>query len=681
MNKENPFLSKDFYVDWAQLTPEKIVPDISLALTHAQKNIDDLCALKNTPEKISFDSVVLGFSRATSELNIAWTRVCHLESVLNTPELRRAYNEILPKVSEFSGGILLNSDLLGVIEIAAKKTPPETLTKTQKRFLEETLKDFHENGADLPPDKKSRLKEIDKRLSEITTKFAENVLDSTNAWEKIIDKEEELAGLPESAKLLAKDAARKKGKENAWRFTLQAPFLTPVMQYAESDDLRKEFWEAGNAIAREGKFDNTQLLREILALRDEEAKLLGFENFADYVTSRRMAKSGANALRFVENMHERIANAFKNENTELEKFAQEMGETTVKKFGKIAPWARGYVAEKMRKEKYDFDEELLRPYFPVNKVIAGAFEIVSRLYGIEIKEKTGVPVWHEDVKVYEVFDNGKLLGAFYTDWHPRETKRSGAWMNALMTRGEDAPAHLGLICGNLSPATEGKPALMSFYEVETIFHEFGHLLHHVLSDVEIPDLAGTNVAWDFVELPSQIMENWCRNAESLALFAKHFETGEPLPADLLEKLLRSQKFLAAGGAMRQLSFGKMDLDFHIQVDKYAQCDLEQYWNETIADYQVPSPCPTISMARKFLHLFSEPTGYAAGYYSYKWAEMLEADCFTRFEKEGVLNPKTGREFREKILSKGDSEPPENLFRDFMGREPDIEPLLKRDGLA
>ena len=305
----------------------------------------------------------------------------------------------------------------------------------------------------------------------------------------------------------------------------------------------------------------------------------------------------------------------------------------------------------------------------------------EKLFGVRIVEKKGVPAWHPDVKTYEVFDEEKLLGAFYTDWHPRETKRAGAWMNFLATRGDGAPAHLGLICGNLSPSADGAPALLNFDEVLTIFHEFGHLLHHVLSEVEIPELAGTNVAWDFVELPSQIMENWCRQEESLRLFAKHFATGEPLPRALLEKLLRAQKFRAASAAARQLAFAEADLDFHIETEKRIGCDLEKHWNEERAACLVPTAFPQVSPMRKFLHLFSEPTGYAAGYYSYKWAEMLEADCFTRFLKEGILNPKTGRDFREKILARGNAEPPETLFRNFMGRDPDPEALLERDGLS
>ena len=680
MNAEHPFLSEDFYVDWAQLTPERIVPDITFALEHARGNVEAICS--QTPECISFENTILGFARATRELGRAWGRVCHLESVENTPALREAYNAVLPKVTEFFSSLTLNARLWEKIKAAAERIPAGTLGAVQQRFLDETLADFRENGADLPDDKKSRLAAINAKLAELTTKFGENVLDSTNAWEKFVAAETLLAGIPASAKTAAAASAKAKNRDGEFRFTLQAPSLVPVMQYAENDALRREFWEASNAVARDdAKFDNAPLIREILALRDEKAKLLGFADFADYTTSRRMAKSGKTARDFVENLRSRVDSFFKKETEDLVNFARERGDATAAKTGKLAPWALGFWAEKLRRERYDFDAESLRPYFEVNAVIAGAFAIAEKLFGVKIVEKTGVPAWHPEVKTYEVFDGEKMLGAFYTDWHPRETKRAGAWMNFLATRGEGVPAHLGLICGNMSPAVDGKPALLSFDEVLTIFHEFGHLLHHVLSEVEIPELAGTNVAWDFVELPSQIMENWCKHAESLSLFAKHFETGEPLPQELLEKLLRAQNFRAASACVRQLSFGKMDLDFHIETAKYKDCDLGTYWNETLADYLVPTALPQVSMARKFLHLFSESTGYAAGYYSYKWAEMLEADCFTRFLNEGILNEKTGREFREKILARGNAAPAEALFRDFMGRAPDPAALLKREGLA
>ena len=680
MNAEHPFLSEDFYVDWAQLTPERIVPDITFALERARGNVEAICS--QTPECISFENTILGFARATRELGRAWGRVCHLESVENTPALREAYNTVLPKVTEFFSSLTLNARLWEKIKAAAERIPAGTLGSVQQRFLNETLADFRENGADLPDDKKSRLAAINAKLAELTTKFGENVLDSTNAWEKFVADETLLAGIPASAKTAAAASAKAKNRDGEFRFTLQAPSLVPVMQYAENDALRREFWEASNAVARnDAKFDNAPLIREILALRDEKAKLLGFADFADYTTSRRMAKSGKTARDFVENLHSRVDSFFKKETEDLVNFAREHGDATAAKTGKLAPWALGFWAEKLRRERYDFDAESLRPYFEVNAVITGAFAIAEKLFGVKIVEKTGVPAWHPEVKTYEVFDGEKMLGAFYTDWHPRETKRAGAWMNFLATRGEGVPAHLGLICGNMSPAVNGKPALLSFDEVLTIFHEFGHLLHHVLSEVEIPELAGTNVAWDFVELPSQIMENWCKHAESLSLFAKHFETDEALPQELLEKLLRAQNFRAASACVRQLSFGKMDLDFHIETAKYKDCDLENYWNETLADYLVPTAFPQVSMARKFLHLFSESTGYAAGYYSYKWAEMLEADCFTRFLNEGILNEKTGREFREKILARGNAAPAETLFRDFMGRAPDPAALLKREGLA
>lgn len=680
MNAEHPFLSEDFYVDWAQLTPERIVPDITFALERARGNVEAICS--QTSECISFENTILGFARATRELGRAWGRVCHLESVENTPALREAYNAVLPKVTEFFSSLTLNARLWEKTKAAAERIPAGTLAAVQQRFLDETLADFRENGADLPDDKKSRLAAINAKLAELTTKFGENVLDSTNAWEKFVADETLLAGIPASAKTAAAASAKAKNRDGEFRFTLQAPSLVPVMQYAENDALRREFWEASNAVARDNaKFDNAPLIREILALRDEKAKLLGFADFADYTTSRRMAKSGKTARDFVENLRSRVDSFFKKETEDLVNFARERGDATAAKTGKLAPWALGFWAEKLRRDRYDFDAESLRPYFEVNAVIDGAFAIAEKLFGVKIVEKTGVPAWHPEVKTYEVFDGEKMLGAFYTDWHPRETKRAGAWMNFLATRGEGVPAHLGLICGNMSPAVDGKPALLSFDEVLTIFHEFGHLLHHVLSEVEIPELAGTNVAWDFVELPSQIMENWCKHAESLSLFAKHFETGEPLPQELLEKLLRAQNFRAASACVRQLSFGKMDLDFHIETSKYKDCDLENYWNETLADYLVPTAFPQVSMARKFLHLFSESTGYAAGYYSYKWAEMLEADCFTRFLNEGILNEKTGREFREKILARGNAAPAETLFRDFMGRAPDPAALLKREGLA
>ncbi len=688
----NPFLSDVFYPDWSAMTADKIVPAIEEALALAKSNVAAICA--QSEADCNFTSVIVALEEASGVLERAWGRVCHLESVENSDALRAAYNQVLPAVTDFFCGLTLNADLWRVIKIAAEKSVPADLTGTEKRLLEETLVNFRENGADLPEEKKKRLAEINALLAQKTTLFTNHVLDATNAWEKIITDKSLLAGVPASALDAAEQSAKSKNlPAGTWRFTLQAPSLSPIMQYAENDDLRKEFWEASNAIARGGKFDNMQLIREILALRQEMATLLGFANFADYTTSRRMAKSGGNALKFVENLRFRVEPFFQKENAELLEFAKKNGDEIATRTGKIAPWAVGFWTEKLRREKYDFDEELLRPYFPVDAVIAGAFEIARKLYGIEIRQNLAVQGWNKDVKTYEVFDGGNMIGAFYTDWFPRESKRSGAWMNSLETAeyantphsqfgvpaGTMRP-HLGLIVGNLAMPTADKPALLNFLEVTTIFHEFGHLLHHILSEVEIPALAGTNVAWDFVELPSQILENWCKHAESLGVFAKHYATGEALPQSLLEKLLKSQNFRAAAGTVRQLSFAKMDLDFHIFTERFKDCDFDDYWNREIGDYLVPTSETQTCLAYKFLHLFSDAVGYAAGYYSYKWAEMLDADCFTRFLKEGLFNRATGTEFRKKILARGNAADAGTLFFDFMQREPSPEALLKREDL-
>ncbi|MCR5183585.1 MAG: M3 family metallopeptidase [Opitutales bacterium] len=689
----NAFLTEDFYPDWQAMSADKIVPAVEASLTSAKAAVAEICS--QSEADCNFRDTVVAFAESTRGLERVWSRVRHLEGVENSPALREAYEKVLPSVTDFFCGLTLNADLWRVIKTAARKTVPADLTPAERRLLEETLEDFRENGADLPDDKKKRLAEINAALAKKTSQFTNNVLDATNAWEKIIDDGSLLKGVPATTLEAAALSAKSKGfPEGTWRFTLQAPILSPVMRYAENDALRKEFWEASNAVARGGKFDNTELIREILALRHEMAILLGFKNFADYTTCRRMAKNGGNALRFVEDLRSRIEPFLQKENEELIAFAKNSGDKTALASGKIAPWAIEYWSEKLRREKYDFDEELLRPYFPIDSVIAGAFEVVNRLYGIEVRENTAVKAWNDAVKTYEIFDGEKMLGAFYTDWFPRESKRSGAWMDALETAEYEntphskfgvpagtAKPHLGLIVGNFTCPTPDKPALLNFLEVTTLFHEFGHLLHHVLSEVEIPDLAGTAVAWDFVELPSQIMENWCKHAESLKIFAKHYVTGEVLPEALLDKLLKAKNFRAAAGTLRQLSFGKMDLDFHCFPEIYGNVDFEDYWNKTIGDYLIPTSEPQICMVYKFLHLFSEPVGYAAGYYSYKWAEMLDADCFTRFLKEGIFNRATGTDFRQKILARGNLVPADCLFRDFMGREPSPEALLEREDLA
>ncbi len=700
---QNPFLSQDFYIRWSTHTVDAMEPDIECALKNAAENIAKIRTRKTG--EISFRNTVLEFETALRELGIAWGKIDHLNSVNNTPALREVYGRLLPKVTAFMTGITLDAELWRVIKTFAGTPEAAALGGIEKRLLAEICADFSENGADLPPEKKKRLEFLNEELAKLTQKFGENVLDATNAWEKIVSEKQLLDGLPASALDAASASAKAKGA-SGFRFTLHAPSITPVLQYAKSEKLRQECWEAGANIGNVAPHDNTALIREILALRHEKAQLLGKKNFADFATARRMARSGDNALRFVENLHARIQEFFEKETAALEQFkAAKTGAPATP----LAPWELAFWAEAQRREKYDFDPEALRPYLPATGIVAGMFDIFGKLFGFRVVERdtvftdletgktetrkiagsTGAPVevWHPEVRFYELFDAGtqKHLGSFYTDWHPRESKRGGAWMNHLFT-GRRLPdgtftPHLGLMVGNFTAGIAGRDALLTHDEALTIFHEFGHLLHQLLSEVPYESLSGTRVAWDFVELPSQILENWCRQKDALDRFARHHETGETLPPALLEKLLKTANYRAACASMRQFSFAKLDLELHVNYEKHKDCDLDKFWNETLAPYQIRTASPAPSGARKFLHIFSEPTGYAAGYYSYKWAEVLEADAFTRFLKEGIFNEKTGGELRAKILAKGNSAPAEELFRDFMGRDPDPNALLEREELT
>ena len=720
---QNPFLQKDFHVRWSTLTADHIEADISKALIDAQAAVDNVAARSaDAAETLTYANTIAALDDGLETLNHAWGLVSHLDSVNNSPELRDAHNAILPKVTEFFSSIPLNEPLWKTLKAFGQSTATEQLSATKQRYIHETLADFREQGADLPPEKKARAAEVQKRLAEITQQYSEHSLDATNAWDKIITDEAELAGLPASAIAAAKQNAAEKGHDSAWRFTLQAPSLIPVLTYANSDSLRQELWQAYAAIGRGKKYNNQELVREILDLRYEFAQLVGQANFADHVTARRMAASGDAALKFGEAIFDKVQAQFVDEVNALRQFK---ADSTDEPRDLLEPWEVGYWAEKQRQANYDFDEEALRPYFPIDRVISGMFDIAQQIFGLRIEEREAqfisegttsassaepkpepssqhsslksqvsssqlspLPeVWHEEVKFYDLFDaeTGEQLGSFYADWHPREPKRGGAWMNYLLTGNRDASIgprtpHLGLICGNLTPSVGDQPALLNHREVETIFHEFGHLLHHLCGEVEVKGLNGVNVPWDFVELPSQILENWCWDRESLDLFARHHETGEPIPQDLFDKMLAARNYMKASGNARQLSFGKMDLELHINWPQSNKQDLDTFIKKQLAGYSAEYKTEPKSNVFNFSHLFSSPTGYAAGYYSYKWAEVLDADAFTRFQKEGILNAATGRAFRNEILAKGNSEDPAQLFKNFMGRAPDPEALLKRDGL-
>jgi len=671
---DNPLLSVTFHIPFDQVRAEHVEPGIRELLKQAQAHIDAIVA-DESPR--TFDNTMLALEDSTENLAYAQKVVQHLESVATTPELRAAWNAVEPEASAFYSRIPLNSGLWQKLQSYDTTDEAKMLPPTRRRFLTKTIDSFRREGAELDPAGKKRMQEIDVELTKVTTKFSENVLDSTNAFELIITDETKLAGLPPSATDAARQSAEAK-KVDGWRFTLQAPSYIPVLTYLDDKQVREKMYRAFSTRATEPGRDNRPLLQSILELRREKARLLGFPDFADFVLHDRMAHKGERAVQFLEDLKIKTDPFFAKENAALEAFAGQ----------KLEPWDVGYWAEKQRRALYDFDEEELRPYFPAESVVDGMFAIVERLYGIQVKQRDGVPVWHPDVRYYEVRDRGLLLGAFYADWYPRESKRDGAWMEGFITgsfvshKGEPGhfEPHLGCICGNLTPPLGDKPALLTHREVETIFHEFGHLLHHVLSRVEVRSLAGTSVAWDFVELPSQIMENWCWEREALDLFARHYQTGEAIPEELFQKMVRARTYRGANVQMRQLGFGFVDLKLHRDYDPALDGDVITYARNMLQPFSAAKFPENYAMVAGFTHLFSSPVGYGAGYYSYKWAEVLDADAFTRFRDEGIFSPKVGAAFREQILSRGDSEDPAELYRKFMGRDPDPEALLARSGL-
>ena len=697
----HPFLDESFHVKWSTLVPEAVESDIRHALDVAKAGIRTIC--EQDPAKADYASTFGALEDAGELLERGWGRLQHLDSVCDEPAQREALNKMLPEVSDFYSSIPLNAELWAILRAYGQSAAVEALDPVRKRHVEETMLDFIQAGADLASEEKQRVAELQAELSKTTKRFAEHVLDSTNAWELVIDDEAKLAGLPESAKAAALANARSKdlGSEDkpVWRFTLQFPSMFPIMQHLEDDGIRRQVWEASGKVGAEGDFDNTGLIWEILKLRHEKAGILGHDQFADLTLQRRMARTGATALKFTEDLHDRIEKPFQQEYREICAYK---AEKTGEKVDALQPWEFAYWAEKCRKEKYNLDDEILRPYFPVDRVMKGMFDLCSKLFGVTIEEKESayyehgkrpdgsdeIEVWDPGVKFYDLLDakSGDHLGSFYADWHPRESKRGGAWMNCLETGlppvdGSPRQPHLGLIIGNMSPPVDGKQALLTHNEVETIFHEFGHLLHGLLSEVPVRALAGTNVPWDFVELPSQIMENFCWDRESLNLFARHHETDEVIPDELFERMVAARNYLSATAFMRQLALGKLDLELHVNYEKYVGRDLDEVDAEMLETYKAPMKTETPSMARRFNHLFSSPTGYAAGYYSYKWAEVLDADAFTRFQADAVISEAVGHEFREHILSKGNSHPVDELFRRFMGRDPELEPLLARSGLS
>ncbi len=678
IDAKNPLLEIELRVPFDRITAEHVEPAAHALLAEARAALK---AIADAPGPRTYEGTLGRLEQATERLEVAMTVVGHLESVATTPALRAAYNAVKPEVSAFYAGIPLDAGLYAALREFAATDEARALTGARRRFLEKTLDDFKRHGAELDAAGKARLEAISRELAELTARYGQNVLDATAAFELLVEDEARLAGLPDSAREAARESAKEKGK-SGFRLTLQAPSLIPALTHLHDGALRETLWRAHTTRAASGPLDNGPLTRRILELRAEEARLLGYGDFSDLVLEDRMARNGAAAQAFVEDLTRRTEPAFARENQALVDFLSAEAGRPVEA---IAPWDLAYSAEKQRKALYDFDEEELRPYFPLEQVMSGLFSIAERLYRVRIQPADDLPVWHPSVKAYAISEaDGALLGWFYADLFPRDEKRGGAWMNGIVSgvlRGGRTTPHLALIAANVTPPVGQKPALLTHDEVSTLFHEFGHLLHHLLSRVEVRSLAGTNVAWDFVELPSQIMENWCWEREALELFARHHETGAPIPEPLFEKMVRARNFRAAVAQMRQLGFAAVDLELHRRYDPARDGDVVARARDVMQRYAPARYPDDYAFIASFGHLFGSAVGYAAGYYSYKWAEVLDADAFTRFSEEGIFSPRVGEAFRRGVLERGDSEDPMALFVGFMGRQPSLDPLLQRLGLV
>lgn len=671
----NPLLDLQLPLPFDRIRAEHVGPAIDELLARARGRLEAIATAPPT-----WDATLGALDGFGAEVDDAIGVVSHLEAVATTPALRAAYAEAQPRVSALFSSVPLHAGVYAALQSFAESDEARALAGARRRFLEKTLADFRRNGAALGPADKARLEAVDVELSKTTIEYGEHVLDATNAFELVIGDEARLAGLPASAIEAARESARAKGLEG-FRFTLQAPSYGAVLTYADDAALREALYRAYATRATAAPNDNRPLVRRILSLRREKARLLGFRDFADLVLEDRMAKEGAAARRFLERLRAQTLPFFAREARDLEAFRRELEGPAA---APLQPWDVGYYAEKLRRARFDLDSEALRDFFPLDRVLEGAFEIARRLYGVVI-EPAALPTWHPDARAYAVRDaGGRPIASFYVDVFPREDKRDGAWMHGLSTAArlrDPSARNVEVLVANVMPAVGERPSLLSHGEVETILHELGHLLHHALSEVELRSQGGTNVAWDFVELPSMIMENWAWEREALDLFARHWKTGERLPDATFEAMRRARTFRAATAMMRQLGFAELDLALHCDFDPASDEDPVALARRVL-DVHSAVPLPREhATAAAFGHLFASPVGYAAGYYSYKWAELLEADAFSRFRREGIFAREVGEAFREHVLRHGDAADPAELFRRFMGRDPSIDAMLERSGLV
>jgi len=661
-------------IPFEEIKNEHFLPAIKEAIQEAKKEIE---AIKNNSETPSFKNTIEALEQSGDKLNRAATVLFNLNSAETSDELQNITQEISPLLTEYSNDILLDDILFEKVKKVFDKKIGIPLSPEQKTLLEKRYKSFVRNGANLNAEDKAKLRELDKELSQLSLQFGKNLLADINAYALIIDKEEDLVGLPDAVKEMALENAKELGKEGKWAFTLHYPSYIPFMKYAKNRALREELYRAFASRGCKGnEFDNKEILKKIAQLRHQRANLLGYETHAHFILEERMAQSPERVKTFLNDILEPATPAAQKELEELKSYAKKLDNLE-----DLQRWDFSFYSEKLKKEKFNIDDEALKPYFKLENVIEGVFTVANKLYGITFEERKDIPKYHPEVVTYEVKDEkGEYLAVFYADFFPRKGKRSGAWMTSYLEQkwkdGKDLRPHVSIVC-NFTKPTEKRPSLLTFNEVTTLFHEFGHALHGMLAKSRYSSLSGTSVFWDFVELPSQIMENWVCEKETLDLFAKHYETGEKIPMELIEKIKESATFLEGYQTLRQLSFGLLDMAWHAQNPSNVE-DIQAFENEVMGVASVLPDVEGAMMSPAFSHIFQG--GYSAGYYSYKWAEVLDADAFELFKEKGIFDKKTAQSFRDNILSKGGSEAPLSLYKRFRGQEPDPKALLRRAGL-
>ncbi len=677
----NPLLDTNGLPRFGQIEAQHVVPAIELLLAENRQKMADLLADNETV--YTWDNLLHPMQEMDDRLSRAWSPVSHLNSVKNSDELREAHEHCLPLLSEYHTELGQNGELYAAIKSIADGKEFEQLTQAQKKVIENQLRDFQLSGIGLPDDKKIRYKEIKQQLSKLKSRYENNVLDATNGWQEVITAQSLLSGLPDSALAMAKQAAELESVDG-WLFNLQFPSYFAIMTHADQRELRQRFYTAYSTRASEqgpnaGKWDNTDIMEELLELRQELAQLLDFNNYAEFSLATKMAESTDEVIQFLQELAEKSKRVAQNDIDELRTFAKEH-----LALDEMQVWDLNYASEKLRQHEYDLSQELLKPYFPENQVLEGLFAIVKQLYNIEITAVSGVETWHPDVLFYEIRDEkGLLRGQFYLDLYARPRKRGGAWMDECIVR----YAHKGMVqipvayltC-NLTPPIGDEPALFTHDEVNTLFHEFGHGLHHMLTQVDYSGVSGINgVAWDAVELPSQFMENWCWEKESLALIAKHYQTGEVLPDEIFAKMNAARNFQSGLQMLRQIEFALFDFNLHIHYLRDSDAQVQKMLDQTRQKISVFIPPEFNRFQHAFSHIFAG--GYSAGYYSYKWAEVLSADAFSLFEKNGIFDRRTGEQFMRNILEMGGVEDPTTLFVRFRGRKPEIDALLRHSGIT